>query len=126
MGGLSALRYLGKRSADADAYYGLSYTYPTSVSGVASTYNWPSVSGLGFSSTTFGARGLRYLGKRSADADADADAYYYGGYAGYGYSAPAYGAYALYSYGYRFPISTSYEARSPQGLSALRYGYRFW
>merc|ERR1712029_848650 len=110
----------GKREAeaDADALYGIPYAYPTSVSGVANTYDWAGVSGPGFSSTLYGARGLRVIGKRSADAeaDADADAYYYG------YGLAPYAAYAPYYYGYGLPgvaghpTGTSYVARSVQGL----------
>merc|ERR1712025_286905 len=80
--------------------------------------NWPGVSGPGFSSTTFGARGLRVIGKRSADAEADADAFY----GAYGYGLAPYAAYAPYYYGYGLPgvaghpTGTSYVARSVQGL----------
>merc|ERR1719312_468129 len=98
--------------ADADALYGLPYAYPTSVSGVANTYDWAGVSGPGFSSTLFGARSLRVIGKRSADAEADADAYYYGGY-GYG----GYGGYGYAGYPYRAGYGPGYP---------YRYGYRYW
>ena len=103
----------GKRSAEAeaeaDAYYpaygyGLA-AFPTSYSGVASTFDWPGIAAPGFSSTLYGARG-----KRSADAEADADAYYYGltgysgysGYAGYGYAGYPYRAAYGYGYPYRY------------------------
>merc|ERR1712133_344625 len=78
----------GKRSADADAYYGYGYApYYRAI--------YPGIAGHP-TGTSFVARspeGLR--GKRSADADA-----YYGYPYAYGYGYPyAYGAYG-YPYGY--------------------------
>merc|ERR1712134_137566 len=107
---------MGEAEADADALYGVAFAYPTSVSGVANTYDWAGVSGPGFSSTLYGARGLRVIGKRSADADADADAFY----GAYGYGLAPYAAYAPYYYGYGLPGVT----RHPTGVSYARLGKR--
>merc|ERR1712112_626176 len=72
MGGARG-HYLGKRSADADAYYGAYGNALVGPSGISPA--WPTAVGYGHQSTVYGARG-HYLGKRSADADA---------YYGYGY-----------------------------------------
>merc|ERR1712243_254354 len=82
--------YLGKRSADADAYYG---AYGNALGG-------PSAVGYGHQSTVYGARG-HYLGKRSADA-------YYGYGYGLGLGVAAHPG-----------AATSYVARSPQGLHGV-------
>merc|ERR1719447_1011518 len=58
--------YYGKRSADADAFYGYGNAL-VGPSGVSAA--WPTAVGFGHQSTVYGARGLVY-GKRSADADA--------------------------------------------------------
>merc|ERR1711997_155506 len=109
--------YLGKRSADADseaeakpwlAYanygyagypyasaYGLANPHLTTYSTAAYAYPY---------AATYG----HYLGKRSADAEAEAKpeawygAYGYAGYGGYGRAYGYAGAYAPYSYGYRY------------------------
>merc|ERR1711973_343810 len=88
--------YIGKRSADADAYYGYAYgAYPYAYRAYAAAVPFGSSTGLdpitqGLDPVTQGvavpAYG-HYIGKRSADADA-----YYGyTYGAYPY---AYGAYA--------------------------------
>merc|ERR1711892_1569436 len=106
----------GKRSADADAYYGPAYgvaAYPTSHSVVASTQDWPGFAAPGVSGTVYGLRG-----KRSADAEADADAYYYGltGYSGYsGYSGYAGHGYAGY------PYRSAYGVGHPYRVGGYRY-----
>merc|ERR1711935_1186786 len=102
---------LAAPEAEADALYTTygyaGYGYPA----LHNAYpNWPGVSAPGFSSTVFGLRG-----KRSADADADA---FYGTY-GYGvapYAPVAYGLTGVAAH----PTGTSFEARSPQGLSVWR------
>merc|ERR1712183_938022 len=66
----------GKRSADADAFYGAYGNALVGPSGVSPA--WPTAVGYGHQTTVYGAR--PYYGKRSADADA-----YYGyGYGGHG------------------------------------------
>merc|ERR1712241_525277 len=112
--------YLGKRSADADseaeakpwlAYanygyagypyasaYGLANPHLTTYSTAAYAYPY---------AATYGTYG-HLLGKRSADAEAEAKpeawygAYGYAGYGGYGRAYGYAGAYAPYSYGYRY------------------------
>merc|ERR1711890_6211 len=71
--------YYGKRSADADAFYGYGNAL-VGPSGVSAA--WPTAVGFGHQSTVYGARPYVY-GKRSADADAEAEADPYYGY-GYG------------------------------------------
>merc|ERR1711913_98624 len=64
----------GKRSADADAFYGAYGNALVGPSGVSPA--WPTAVGYGHQTTVYGAR--PYYGKRSADADA------YYGYYGHG------------------------------------------
>merc|ERR1711962_1243565 len=77
----------GKRSADADAYYGYAPFYRGFYAGVA---GHPT-------GTSYVARSAQGIGKRSADADADA---YYGYPYAYGYGYPH--AYGYRSYGYPY------------------------
>ena len=95
----------GKRSAEAEAYYG--YAAPFG-------YHYgPGIAAHPGYATSYVARSPQGLGKRSADAEADADAYYGGyGYAGYGHPGYAhsythvsrahlgYGGYGHSAYGY--------------------------
>merc|ERR1711890_9242 len=104
--------YIGKRSAEADPYYGYGYAAPVYGYGHGIAHH-------GGHATSFVARspqGLHghyghYIGKRSAEADA---------YYGYGYAAPVYG------YGHGLALhgghATSFVARSPQGLHG-HYGH---
>merc|ERR1712107_47263 len=95
MGGVALPHYIGKRSADADAYYGYpyaygaypyAYVYAAAVPFGSSTGLDPITQGL--DAVTQGVALPHYIGKRSADADADA-------YYGYPY------AYGAYPYAYR-------------------------
>merc|ERR1719221_1280802 len=90
--------YFGKRSADADAYYGAYGNALVGPSGISPA--WPTAVGYGHQSTVYGARG-HYLGKRSADA-------YYGYGYGLGLGVAAHPG-----------VATSYVARSPQGLHGV-------
>merc|ERR1711962_1230073 len=100
----------GKRSADADAYYGYAPFYRGFYAGVA---GHPT-------GTYYVARSAQGIGKRSADADA-----YYG-------YAPFYRG--LYTGVAAHPTGTSFVARSPEGLRGKRsadadadayYGYPY-
>merc|ERR1712106_531226 len=99
----------GKRSADADAYYGPAYAfaaYPTSHSVVAST-----------------VYGLR--GKRSAEAEPEADAHYgYAGYAGHGYAGYAGYGHAGYS-GYSGYTGHGYSGYPYRAAYGHGYPYRY-
>merc|ERR1712107_724149 len=82
MGGVALPHYIGKRSADADAYYGYPYAYGAYpyAYGYAAAVPFGSSTGLdpitqGLDAVTQGVALPHYIGKRSADADADA---YYG------------------------------------------------
>merc|ERR1712126_637984 len=86
----------GKRSADADAYYGYAPYYRAIYPGIA---GHPT-------GTSFVARSTQGIGKRSADADA-----YYG-------YAPYYRA--IYPGIAGHPTGTSFVARSPEGLRGKR------
>merc|ERR1712020_768945 len=95
-------RYLGKRSADADAEADAGLLY-------RAAYNPYTYAARAYH--PYGAypyySGFHYLGKRSADADAEADAgLLYSAYSPYTYAAYlpyAYGAYSPYTYGaYRY------------------------
>jgi len=108
----------GKRSADAeaeaDAYYGhfgYGYGYPYAAYRVG--YHGLGVAGHPGLATSYTARSVQGLGKRSADAEpeAEADAYY--GYHGYGHG---YG----YGLGYR---SAYYGHGYPYGHAGYRYHY---
>merc|ERR1711913_239975 len=89
----------GKRSADADAFYGAYGNALVGPSGVSPA--WPTAVGYGHQTTVYGAR--PYYGKRSADADA---------YYGYGYGLAR--GVAVHP-----GVATSYTHRSPQGLHGL-------
>merc|ERR1712107_707168 len=110
MGGVALPHYIGKRSADADAYYGYPYAYGAYpyAYGYAAAVPFGSSTGLdpitqGLDAVTHGVALPHYIGKRSADADADAYygyPYAYGAYP-YAYRSYAYGAYP-YAYGYAY------------------------
>ena len=105
----------GKRSADADAYYGYGVGIHNNnvYSGFTGNHYAAGLPGRSFAAVTHGA-GYHY-GKRSADADA---------YYGYGHGL-AYGYGRGYGYGlgvaHHGGHATSFVARSPQGL---HYGKR--
>merc|ERR1711928_205824 len=86
----------GKRSADADAYYGYAPYYRGIYTGVA---GHPT-------GTSYVARSAQGIGKRSADADA-----YYS-------YAPFYRG--IYTGVAAHPTGTSFVARSPEGLRGKR------
>merc|ERR1712147_569803 len=95
--------YYGKRSADADAFYGYGNAL-VGPSGVSAA--WPTAVGYGHQSTVYGARPYVY-GKRSADADAEADPYYGYGYGraygyGLGYHGYHHGGYYGHGYGHGY------------------------
>jgi len=104
----------GKRSADADAYYGYGVGIHNNnvYSGFTGNHYAAGLPGRSFAAVTHGA-GYHY-GKRSADADA---------YYGYGHGL-AYGYGRGYGYGlgvaHHGGHATSFVARSPQGLRGKR------
>merc|ERR1712083_231334 len=135
--------FLGKRSADADAFHGL---YGL---GYARAYGYgPGVAhhGTGHSYVHQGIQGLpHHLGKRDADADAepeatpeadaeaDADAHYgYYGYGGYGLGVPhhpyalahpyvGYPAFGYPAYGYGLHGHLGKRSADPHGVVALAH-----
>jgi len=140
---LPYLHHIGKRSADADAFYGYA-GYPYYGHGYGHVYaGVPFGSSTGLDPITQGLDAVtqgvvvphhHLVGKRSADADADADAFYgyagYGGYGGYGYARYPYGYHGL-GYGYHglgyayhgvpFGSSTGLDPIT-QGLDAVTQG----
>jgi len=91
----------GKRSADADAYYG-----------------YGGYGGYGLGYTTGYGLGYGYGGYGKRSADSEADAYYgYGGYGGYGLGYGGYGYGGLgYGYGKRSADADAYYGYGGYGL----------
>jgi len=123
-GALPAVHYIGKRSADADAFlyanaYGAYGAYPY---GFAAAYGVPFGSSTGLDPITQGLDpvtqgalpAVHYIGKRSADADAFLYANAYGAYGAYPYGFAA-------TYGVPFGSSTGLDPIT-QGLDAVTQG----
>merc|ERR1711872_906919 len=116
-GALPAVHYIGKRSADADAFlyanaYGAYGAYPY---GFAASYGVPFGSSTGLDPITQGLDpvtqgalpAVHHIGKRSADADA----FLY---------ANAYGAYGAYPYGFAATYAVPFG--SSTGLDPITQG----
>merc|ERR1711872_881015 len=124
-GALPAVHYIGKRSADADAFlyanaYGAYGAYPY---GFAATYGVPFGSSTGLDPITQGLDpvtqgalpAVHYIGKRSADADAFLYTNAYGAYGAYPYGFAA-------TYGVPFGSSTGLDPVT-QGAALPAYHY---
>ena len=104
-------------AAIAPISYG--YGLPHASGVVANNNLWSGHTGNSYATALPGRSFMQVTRLHKREAEAEADAYYGNGYsASYGYGRLSYGLGVA-----RYPgVATSYEARSPQGLSARGYG----